>query len=67
MMMRIFTFGLAVAMAMATLPSAGRAGPNSQGGLAAPFSPGATIYRPDCWIKEDPTSRWDVGTGCIGE
>jgi hypothetical protein len=25
-----------------------------QGKLAAPFSPGTTIYRPDCWIKEDP-------------
>ncbi len=65
MMMRIFMLGLAVAMA--TLPTAGRTAPNSQGGLAAPFSPGATIYRPDCWIKEDPTSRWDMGTGCIGE
>ena len=25
-----------------------------QGKLAAPFSPNSTIYRPDCWIKEDP-------------
>src|SRR4029453_2896745 len=42
------------------------AAPDSHSGLAAPFSPKATIYRPDCWIKEDPLARWDAtGSGRI--
>jgi hypothetical protein len=52
---------LAIALAWA---GAGQAAPEAHGGVAAPFSPGATIYRPDC-IKEDPSTRWDFTPGCV--
>jgi hypothetical protein len=53
-------------MAAVALPTATSAAPDSHSGLAAPFSPQATIYRPDCWIKEDPLARWDAtGSGCL--
>jgi hypothetical protein len=48
----------------AALPTLGQAAPETHGGLAAPFSPSATIYRPDC-IKEDPSTRWDAPNGCV--
>src|SRR5215475_5373819 len=66
MVTRAFVLAAAFAMAAVALPSATSAAPDSHSGLAAPFSPKATIYRPDCWIKEDPLARWDAtGSGCI--
>jgi hypothetical protein len=63
MTIHALAFGIALAVAAGTLPTAGRAAPESHSGLAAPFPPRATIYRPDCWTREDPASRWDFG-GC---
>jgi hypothetical protein len=66
MVTRAFVLAAAFAMAAVALPTATSAAPDSHSGLAAPFSPKATIYRPDCWIKEDPVARWDAtGSGCI--
>jgi hypothetical protein len=66
-MLRALVFGIAVATATAALPAATSAAPDSISGLAAPFSPNATIYRPDCWIRENPSNRWDAGNSCIGD
>jgi hypothetical protein len=66
-MLRALVFGIAVTTAAAALPTASRAAPDSISGLAAPFSPNVTIYRPDCWIRENPSSRWDGGNSCVGE
>ena len=67
MMLRALAFGIAVATATAALPAATWAAPDSISCLAAPFSPNVTIYRPDCWIKENPSNRWDGGDSCIGD
>ena len=67
-MMRAITLGFAVAMAAATLPATTTqawAGPESHRQLAAPFSPKATIYRPDCWTLEDPFNLCDAVGGRI--
>ena len=55
----------AAALAAATLPSKSLAAFESHRQLAAPFSPKATIYRPDCWIKEDTFNPCDAGGGRI--
>ncbi len=39
---------LGIALASATAPSQTSAFPNPESGLAAPFSPNGTIYRPEC-------------------
>src|SRR5262245_14946642 len=57
MVTRAFVLAAAFAMAAVALATATSAAPDSHSGLAAPFSPKATIYRPDCWIKEDPLRR----------
>jgi hypothetical protein len=51
---------LGIAFAIVTPPAAAWAGFEAPNRLAAPFSPNATIYRPDCTIKEDP-SYCDLG------
>ena len=43
---------LAIAFAIVTPPAAAWAGFEAPNRLAAPFSPNATIYRPDCTIKD---------------
>jgi hypothetical protein len=63
-MTRVWILALALTWAVVALPISVQAAPETHGGLAAPFSPGATIYRPDC-IKEDLTMRWDVPSGCV--
>ena len=50
-------------LAAALLPTA--IGAESHNRLAAPFSPNATIYRPDCWLKEEPTYFCNAGTGLL--
>jgi hypothetical protein len=55
----------AFVVAAALLPTAIMAGADSHNRLAAPFSPNATIYRPDCWLKEEPTYFCNVGTGVL--
>jgi hypothetical protein len=45
---------LGIGLAIVTPPAAAWAGFDAPSRLAAPFSPNATIYRPDCTIKEDP-------------
>ena len=67
MILRALVFGAAVATAAAALPAATWAAPSSYSGLAAPFTPNSTIYRPDCWTKENPANRWDGGNSCVGE
>jgi hypothetical protein len=67
MILRALVFGAAVATAAAALPAAAWAAPEAYSELAAPFSPNATIYRPDCWIKENPSNRWGNGNSCFGE
>ena len=47
------TLGLALAMATVTKMTTTWASFVAERALAAPFSPNATIYRPDCSIKED--------------
>ena len=44
---------LAIAFILATQSDAAFPAFEPQNRLAAPFSPNATIYRPDCWTKED--------------
>jgi hypothetical protein len=63
-MTRVMILATALAGAGAALLTPGQAAPEAHGGVAAPFSPGATIYRPDC-IKEDPSTRWDFTPGCV--
>jgi hypothetical protein len=62
-----YTLALATAfvLAAALLPTAILAGAESHNRLAAPFSPNATIYRPDCWLKEAPTYFCNAGTGVL--
>jgi hypothetical protein len=45
--------GPSIAAAAAAPVAATPASFDPEGTLAAPFSPSATIYRPDCWTKED--------------
>ena len=63
MMKSALALGIALAAAAATLPTVAAARFESPNQLAAPFSPNATIYRPDCWIKEDPFILCDGGGG----
>jgi hypothetical protein len=58
--------GTALALAAAVLPAETRAAPDSHQ-LAAPFSPNATIYRPECWIREDPSSICDAAMAFSGD
>jgi hypothetical protein len=58
---------IAVTLTAAVLPTAIWAGADSHNRLAAPFSPKATIYRPDCWLKEDPSYFCNVGSGYLKE
>jgi hypothetical protein len=59
MMKHALALGIALAIgAPAAVAWAGFDPPNK---LAAPFPSNATIYRPDCWIKEDPSNHCDVG------
>lgn len=67
MMMRALAFGLGVASAAATPPTATWAAPESFSRPMAPFSSDATTYRLDCWIKEDLSNLAVVVTGCIKE
>jgi hypothetical protein len=67
MMKRALALGLGVAMAAATLPTATWAAPDSFSRPTAPFSPNATTYRLDCWIKEDLSNLAVVVAGCIKE
>jgi hypothetical protein len=55
----------AFVLAAALLPTAIWAGAESHNRLAAPFSPSATIYRPDCWLKEETTYFCNAGTGLL--
>jgi hypothetical protein len=63
-MTRVLIMALVLTWSGAALPTVGQAAPETHGGLAAPFSPSATIYRPDC-IKEDSSTRWDAPSGCV--
>jgi hypothetical protein len=63
MMKHILALG--VALAIAAPAGAAFAGSNPGNRLSAPFPSNATIYRPDCWIKEDPSNHCDVGGGRI--
>jgi hypothetical protein len=56
---------LGIAFTIVTPPAAAWAGFEPANRLAAPFPSNATIYRPDCWIKEDPSNHCDVGGGRI--
>jgi hypothetical protein len=47
------TLGIALAMATVARTTTTWASFVAEHALAAPFSPNATIYRPDCSIKED--------------
>jgi hypothetical protein len=64
-------FALALGIALAailpttTLSTKTWAGSDSHSRLAAPFSPKATIYRPDCWTMEDPFNLCDAVGGRI--
>ena len=60
-----FAVATALVVAAALLPTAIFAGPDTHNRLAAPFSPNATIYRPDCWPREQPTYFCNVGTGVL--
>ena len=60
-------FVIAVALAAALLPTTISAGADSHNRLAAPFSPQATIYRPDCWLRDEPTFFCNVGGGLLKE
>lgn len=60
-----FAVAAAFVLAAALLPTTIWAGPDTHNRLAAPFSPNATIYRPDCWLKEQPTLFCNVGTGVL--
>jgi hypothetical protein len=55
----------AFVLAAALLPTAICAGAESHNRLAAPFSPNATIYRPDCWLREEPTYFCNAGSGLL--
>jgi len=55
----------AFVLAAVLLPSAIWASSDAHNKLAAPFSPNATIYRPDCWLREDPTYFCNAGTGVL--
>jgi hypothetical protein len=57
----------AAALAAATLPTKSLVASESHSRLAAPFSPKATIYRPDCWTMEDPFNLCDAVGGRIKE
>jgi hypothetical protein len=67
MMKFALAFVIAVALAAALLPTAISAGADSHNRLAAPFSPQATIYRPDCWLRDEPTFFCNVGGGLLKE
>ena len=64
MMKHTLALGIALAIAAPGRPRLGPA-PIAGNRLAAPFPSNATIYRPDCWIKEDPSNHCDVGGGRI--
>jgi hypothetical protein len=53
---RAATLGILLALSAAVLPIKTWAGSDSYIRLSAPFSPNATIYRPDCWIIEIPSN-----------
>jgi len=55
----------AFVLAGALLPTAIWASADKHNKLAAPFSPNATIYRPDCWLREEPTYFCNVGSGVL--
>jgi len=55
----------AFVLAAALLPTAIWARADKHNKLAAPFSPNATIYRPDCWLREEPTYFCNVGSGVL--
>ncbi len=63
MMKSALALGIALAAAAVTLPTVAAARFDPPSKLTAPFSPNATIYRPDCWIKEDPSILCDAGGG----
>lgn len=58
---------IAFVLAAALLPTAISAGTDTHNRLAAPFSPKATVYRPDCWLKDEPTFFCNVGGGLLKE
>jgi hypothetical protein len=53
---RAAILGISLALAAVVLPTKLWAGSDSYVRLAAPFSPNATIYRPDCWTMEVPSN-----------
>jgi hypothetical protein len=60
------SLGILVALSAAVLPREIAAGSGTYVRLSAPFSPHATIYRPECWAIESPANLCDL-TGSIGE
>ena len=58
--------GISLALAAVVLPTKIWARSDSYVRLAAPFSPNATIYRPDCWTMEIP-SHPCVPAGSLAE
>jgi hypothetical protein len=60
-----FALAAAFVLAAALLPTAIWAGAETHNRLAAPFAPNATIHRPDCWLKAEPTYFCNVGTGVL--
>jgi hypothetical protein len=60
------TLGVLVALSLAVLSPEMSVGSGSYIRLSTPFSPHATIYRPECWVVESPAGLCDF-TGSIGE
>ena len=60
-----FALAAAFVVAAALLPTVTWAGPDKHNKLAAPFAPNATIYRPECWLKEEPTYFCNTGSGLL--
>jgi hypothetical protein len=48
--------GISLALAVVVSPTKIWAGSDPYVRLSAPFSPNATIYRPDCWTMEIPSN-----------
>ena len=65
MMKHILALGVAIAI-VAPAPAAW-AGSNPGNRLSAPFPSNATIYRPDCWLRDEPTFFCNVGGGLLKE
>ncbi len=60
-----YALALGVVFAIAAPPTATWAGFDPPNRLSAPFPSNATIYRPDCWIRDDYSNHCDIDGGRI--